>query len=91
MIRCAAWQRWVERHWAAEQCFAAFLSISKNKKAHDPVMTESWVIWWDQIRCEYFPDTHPTQLLTTTACQPFSAVAAHSKVSPSLAAVMRLY
>ena len=39
----------------------------------------------------YLPDTQPTQPLTTTACQPFSAVATHSKVSPFLAAVMRLY
>ena len=39
----------------------------------------------------YFPDTQPTQPLTTTACQPFSAVATHAKVSPFFAAVMRLY
>ena len=39
----------------------------------------------------YFPETHPTRAPTTTACQPFSAVATHSKVEPSLAAVIRSY
>ena len=40
---------------------------------------------------ENSPDTQPTCPLTTTACQPFFAVATHSKEAPLLAAVMRLY
>ena len=40
---------------------------------------------------EYFPDTQPTRALTTTACQPFSAVATHSREAPFCTAVMRSY
>ena len=37
----------------------------------------------------YFPDTQPTWLPITTACQPFWAVAIHSHSVPSGTAVMR--
>ena len=46
---------------------------------------------FDQTSFEYFPETQPTRPFTTTACQPFSAVATHLKVEPSLVAVMRSY
>ena len=46
---------------------------------------------FDQTSFEYFPETQPTRPFTTMACQPFSAVATHSKVEPFLAEVIRSY
>ena len=64
------------------------MDIPKNKKDGQPkptVRDAAYAIF------EYPPDTQPTCPLTTIACQPFSAVAIHSKIAPSFTEVMRLY